>query len=212
MKAPNDGSAWTDNLWGSTRVIRGGAWNYVARFCRSAGRYFLLPGLRPHIVGFRLARSLAYSPCPRIDPIPLFISLKGASCEIVTEGKVEPGHCECSVWKDMQQVSIGFSTAPAEWFHVIFEVVRRRTPWIELVHCCNCGQAWHVAIDTSDEYYYFFRLDTEQSRQARDGNWPAVFDGWGRVFPDDEWLTRTGYNSLEDWQKKNEWPHGTNNH
>jgi len=39
---------------GSNRVLRGGSWNYFARFCRSAYRLYYTPVNRPNYVGFRL--------------------------------------------------------------------------------------------------------------------------------------------------------------
>ena len=42
---------------GSNRVIRGGGWDYGARFCRSAIRLRFDPGYRYNDVGFRLART-----------------------------------------------------------------------------------------------------------------------------------------------------------
>ncbi len=58
--APTDGSAWlidendNDN---HDRLLRGGSWDYAPRHCRSAYRYFNIPGSRLSIIGFRLARS-----------------------------------------------------------------------------------------------------------------------------------------------------------
>jgi len=50
--APSDGSAWVDNV---NRVIRGGAWNYVARSCRSACRINFIPDARSDFdIGFRV--------------------------------------------------------------------------------------------------------------------------------------------------------------
>ena len=43
---------------GSSRVARGGSWNYFARFCRSAYRPYGSPGLRSNLLGLRLARSM----------------------------------------------------------------------------------------------------------------------------------------------------------
>jgi len=40
------------------RVLRGGNWLWYARFCRSASRYSDLPGVRDHILGFRLVRKV----------------------------------------------------------------------------------------------------------------------------------------------------------
>jgi formylglycine-generating enzyme required for sulfatase activity len=44
---------------GSYRVIRGGGWNFYARFCRSANRNFNVPGYRGSDLGFRVSLVLA---------------------------------------------------------------------------------------------------------------------------------------------------------
>ena len=46
---------------GSYRVMRGGSWDSVARFVRSAHRYYLGPYERYHDVGFRLVRTASSS-------------------------------------------------------------------------------------------------------------------------------------------------------
>jgi len=42
---------------GASRVIRGGGWNYDARYCRSAFRRRRAPGVRSDYLGFRLLRT-----------------------------------------------------------------------------------------------------------------------------------------------------------
>jgi formylglycine-generating enzyme required for sulfatase activity len=42
---------------GSDRVLRGGSWNGVASYCRSALRYWYVPSFRNNYLGFRLALS-----------------------------------------------------------------------------------------------------------------------------------------------------------
>jgi len=42
---------------GSGHVLRGGAWSYPAKFCRSANRYNLVRGFRYISLGFRVART-----------------------------------------------------------------------------------------------------------------------------------------------------------
>jgi formylglycine-generating enzyme required for sulfatase activity len=60
--APSDGSAWIDESRGADHVIRGGSWNNGARRCRSAIRFGVEPSYRSGMVGFRLARSVAFDP------------------------------------------------------------------------------------------------------------------------------------------------------
>ncbi len=43
---------------GSYRLLRGGSWNYYARACRSAFRYYFYPDYRYYYRGFRLSRTL----------------------------------------------------------------------------------------------------------------------------------------------------------
>jgi eukaryotic-like serine/threonine-protein kinase len=54
QSAPLDGSAAEDPHSDSKRVMRGGAWDYVARGCRSAVRCSLAPGLRMAGCGLRV--------------------------------------------------------------------------------------------------------------------------------------------------------------
>ena len=53
---PTNGSAYTSS--GSDRVLRGGSWYSVARFCRSAFRSISGPGSRSFALGLRVARSV----------------------------------------------------------------------------------------------------------------------------------------------------------
>jgi formylglycine-generating enzyme required for sulfatase activity len=55
--APTDGSAWIDN-GDQRRLIRGGSWVDLPRFCRSALRDAYSPVLRNDLVGFRVACDL----------------------------------------------------------------------------------------------------------------------------------------------------------
>ncbi|HPO12900.1 MAG TPA: SUMF1/EgtB/PvdO family nonheme iron enzyme, partial [Candidatus Hydrogenedentes bacterium] len=53
--APADGSAWINSPRASNRLIRGGGWNNIAGYCRSAYRCSYAPGNRYGNFGFRLA-------------------------------------------------------------------------------------------------------------------------------------------------------------
>ncbi len=54
--APTNGSAWISPA-GSVRVLRGGCWNYDARYCRSADRFRFAPSFSCSYLGFRVVRS-----------------------------------------------------------------------------------------------------------------------------------------------------------
>ena len=56
-KSPSDDP--TGPPGGSHRVIRGGAWFGSAGICRSAYRYYYVPGHRDHNLGFRVSQVLA---------------------------------------------------------------------------------------------------------------------------------------------------------
>ena len=55
--APTDGSAWTSGCSNEGRGLRGGSWDYDARYSRAAFRYVDTPGDRDDSSGFRLART-----------------------------------------------------------------------------------------------------------------------------------------------------------
>ena len=56
--APTDGSAWTTVCFGNSRVFRGGSWDDIPSFLRSALRSRGPPNNRSGYSGFRLARTL----------------------------------------------------------------------------------------------------------------------------------------------------------
>lgn len=56
--ASMDGSAWLTDYPDCDRVIRGGAWGYKPKICRSGDRLFDPPFHRHNIIGFRVACSL----------------------------------------------------------------------------------------------------------------------------------------------------------
>jgi formylglycine-generating enzyme required for sulfatase activity len=58
--APADGSAWDGGPGASLRVFRGGSFDDVARYCRSAIRRRLSPGDRSRYLGFRPAADVPY--------------------------------------------------------------------------------------------------------------------------------------------------------
>ena len=55
--APTDGSAWTTGCSSSSRVLRGGSWNYFPAVLRSANRDRLTPDGSSISISLRLART-----------------------------------------------------------------------------------------------------------------------------------------------------------
>ncbi|MEO1621996.1 MAG: SUMF1/EgtB/PvdO family nonheme iron enzyme [Cyanobacteria bacterium J06632_3] len=55
--APSDGSAWITGGDASQRLLRGGSWDDLPRFCRSAYRLNLTPDNANYIIGFRVSCS-----------------------------------------------------------------------------------------------------------------------------------------------------------
>ena len=53
--APTDGSAWIEGGSSERRILRGGSWDVIPRFCRSAYRYYIVPGF--DLNGFRVVCS-----------------------------------------------------------------------------------------------------------------------------------------------------------
>jgi eukaryotic-like serine/threonine-protein kinase len=54
--APTDGRAWIDNPRGYKRVLRGGSWYFLSRYCRVSFRVWNSPVCGPLNDGFRLAQ------------------------------------------------------------------------------------------------------------------------------------------------------------
>jgi formylglycine-generating enzyme required for sulfatase activity len=52
--APKDGSAWQSDDPAASRIVRGGAWSYIPRSCRSATRHDFAPIWQDNSVGFRV--------------------------------------------------------------------------------------------------------------------------------------------------------------
>jgi formylglycine-generating enzyme required for sulfatase activity len=57
QRAPVDGAAWTTGEC-SSRVARGGSWDYVPRYVRAGNRFGVETGIRVYGSGFRVARTL----------------------------------------------------------------------------------------------------------------------------------------------------------
>jgi formylglycine-generating enzyme required for sulfatase activity len=52
--APTDGSAWFTGDEDAARILRGGSWFFIPRYCRSAYRNYSSPDTRNNYIGFRV--------------------------------------------------------------------------------------------------------------------------------------------------------------
>ena len=97
---------------------------------------------------------------------------------------VAQGGCVCVTWMDHKVVPLGSETAT--FLDDEFERILSRTPWLDLVRCRVCGQAWYAATDTVEDDYYFRRLTASEVTAITDrGEWPADYDAFPSVWPPD---------------------------
>jgi formylglycine-generating enzyme required for sulfatase activity len=60
--APTNGRAWPEDVNDNNsqlRMLRGGSWDFIPRYCRSAYRFYIDPNFRDNSVGFRVVVSAA---------------------------------------------------------------------------------------------------------------------------------------------------------
>jgi formylglycine-generating enzyme required for sulfatase activity len=57
--APSDGRVWDQGGDAALRVLRGGSWGNLARYCRSAYRHRGAPDDRLHVIGVRVVCEVA---------------------------------------------------------------------------------------------------------------------------------------------------------
>jgi hypothetical protein len=84
--------------------------------------------------------------------------------------------CDCFLWGSLKKMGFGREWTENE-IDARLELVRKRTPWLDLRKCCRCGQAWYVACDTVDDDWYFKRMSEEDVVRALEDVWPKDFDG-----------------------------------
>jgi hypothetical protein len=108
--------------------------------------------------------------------------------------------CVCALWADHQRIGLGYETA--DLLERNFSVEDQRNPWLMLVRCRGCGQAWYVAVDTVDDDYYFLRLSEERLSSIKERNeWPIDFDDFVNVWPMD---ASQSYKARLHWPWKDE--------
>ncbi len=90
--------------------------------------------------------------------------------------------CDCITWSQKQTLPLGFDTVD---LMNDFEDLKKRNPWLELVRCRICGQAWYLATDTVDDDYHLLRLTDGQVNEIISlDKWPTLFDDFQNVWPD----------------------------
>jgi hypothetical protein len=114
-----------------------------------------------------------------------------------------PLACECLAWKNYQVIPISGHDRLPQFSLAKFKVLKKQTPWIDLVTCIACRQLWYLAIDTTNDDYYLQRLKEDDVEKIDKGVWPTMFDNIEHCWPSEEWLKLYGFKSLEDWQNKN---------
>jgi len=98
--------------------------------------------------------------------------------------ELAPRACECLAWRDDQRIPLGYETRP-DVFLERFDILRSQSPWVDLVRCRACSQAWYMAVDTRDDDYYLHRLDEVEARAILEGGrWPTTFDAIDAVWPE----------------------------
>jgi hypothetical protein len=120
------------------------------------------------------------------------------------EGQIK-NRCLCRAMRDNDRKIIG----QQEWlFTATFLTIRRRTPWIRLDKCEDCGDYWFIATDsTYDDESFFHRIDEQTALNIiNNGTWAAHPFDRDVFWPTQEWLCLNGYSSLEEWQSINEYP------
>jgi hypothetical protein len=121
---------------------------------------------------------------------------------VVVDG-LSPRTCDCLTWTGDQKIPLGWETS-LDQFRDRFEVLRKRTPWLSLMKCPECGQHWYTAVDTDGADIFLHRVGEAavQDILIRD-SWPDLFDRLPIFWPDAIWLERFGNESLSDWQARN---------
>ena len=98
--------------------------------------------------------------------------------------ELAPRRCDCPTWRDDDRIPITRETMPDD-FLKRFEVLRSRSPWVDLARCRVCGQAWYLALDTRDDDYWLHRLSEPDVREIiEDNRWPTTFDSIEAVWPE----------------------------
>ena len=116
--------------------------------------------------------------------------------------KDKKGHCLCSTWKETQCIPMLGEIIPEKVF-AEFAILKKRTPWLDLIRCKHCGRNWYIATDTVDDNFHAILLhqDAVQAILTKD-IWPTNFDGCDHVWPDEGWFRVCGYKDLDDWREK----------
>jgi len=85
-----------------------------------------------------------------------------------------PRDCDCITWANDEKISVDSVTVDLLFE---FDTLKKRTLWLKLIRCVQCGTHWYVGIDTDDDWYYLHRLKNEEvERILASDEWPDCFD------------------------------------
>ena len=145
---------------GSSRVLRGGSWNHIARYCRVSFRNYITPGSRNSHYGFRLVLEVEGSDTPTPEPEP--------------EPEPTPDNCKIGDILTINGVNgVVFQTTPsvkmvsitettAQWSTVLvttgatdkdngrknMSVIKAIADWQSKYpafnYCANIGEGWYI--------------------------------------------------------------------
>jgi hypothetical protein len=92
--------------------------------------------------------------------------------------------CRCAKWRDHDRIPMNLDNLPDDVL-AEFDVLKRRTPWLDLARCRTCGDHWYIAVDTVDDEFLVLRLSQEAVTAILEhDDWPDNYDGLDHVWPD----------------------------
>lgn len=112
-----------------------------------------------------------------------------------------PVTCDCPAYRDHQEIIPKNREIYTNFKTQRFEVVRKRTPWLELIRCPHCESYWYLAFNSEKRIYHMIRLSKQEAANIQyNDRWPSQFDNQDVFWPTKDWLYFYGYKDLKDWQ------------
>ena len=116
-------------------------------------------------------------------------------------GDKMPVGCDCVTYRDYQDILPKNREIYTNFKTHRYEVIRKRTPWLELVRCPRCDSYWYRAFNSEKHVYHMVRLSEDDVSNIQfNDRWPSLFDNRDVFWPTSDWLYFYGYKNLKDWQ------------